>query len=107
MEKFFALIVLSIFTEAIITYLREFLPKLPPLALSIIIGIAAAVLYRADAPALLGLHSGVPYVGEVITGFIVARGSNYVYDLIGRFTNMDFKPLEGVVIEDDTKEYHL
>ena len=104
MEKFFALIVLSIFTEAVITYLRELLPKLQPLTLSIIIGIVAAVLYKADAPALLGLHSGVPYVGEVITGFIVARGSNYVYDLIGRFTNMDLVPLEGIVTEDDAKE---
>lgn len=109
MEKFFALIILSIFVEAIITYLRELFPILPPLGLSIGIGILSAVLYNVDAPALLGLVSPVPYVGAVMTGFVVARGSNYAYDLIGRFTNLDFKPLEpieGVAIDDNIKEYN-
>lgn len=107
MEKFFALIVMAVLVEAVITYLSEIRSFKSPLLWSIALGIAVSVIYKIDIPATLGITTDVPYVGSVLTGIIMARGSNYIYDLIGRFTNMDFKPLEAVTIEDDVKEYNL
>ena len=109
MEKFFALIVLAVFVEAAVTFIREMVPKLPPLPVSIVIGMAVTILYNLDALALFGVTTHVPYVGAALTGFFVARGSNYIYDKLGWLTKADFKqiePIEGIVIEDDVKEYN-
>lgn len=50
------------------------------LALIICLGIGA----RVDLFALLGLSLCVPYLGLVLTAIILARGSNFVHDLLGR-----------------------
>lgn len=101
MEKFFALIVLAILVEAIITYLGEIRSLKSPLIWSIVLGVAVSIVYQIDLPATLSITTDVPYVGSVLTGIIMARGSNYLYDLIGRFTNLYEKP------KDDTKEYNI
>ena len=49
------------------------------LALIICLGIGSAV----DLFALLGLTLGVKYLGVILTAIILARGSNFVHDLIG------------------------
>ena len=91
MEKFFALIVMAILVEAVITYIGEIRTFKSPLVLSLLLGVTLAVIYKIDLPATLGVVADVPYVGSVLTGIVMARGSNYLYDLIGRFTDMQFK----------------
>lgn len=49
------------------------------------IGIALAVLYQADILALVGLVSPVPFVGYIVTGLVIGRGSNFVNDFAGRW----------------------
>lgn len=97
MEKFFALIVMAILVEAVITYVKEIKSFKSPLITSILLGIFVSVIYKIDLPATLSITTEIPYVGSVLTGIIMARGSNYLYDLIGRFTDMQFKT--------DTKEF--
>ena len=87
MEKFFALIVLAILVEAIITYLAEIRSLKSPLVGSLVLGIIVSVVYKIDLPATLSITTDIPYVGSILTGIIMARGSNYLYDLIGRLTN--------------------
>ena len=87
MEKFFALIVLAILVEAIITYLSEIRSFNSPLIWSILLGVGVSIVYQIDLPATLSITTDVPYVGSVLTGIIMARGSNYLYDLVGRLTN--------------------
>ena len=55
--------------------------RLAALVISIIIclGIGSQV----DLFALLGLTIGTPYLGVLLTAIILARGSNFVHDLIG------------------------
>lgn len=98
MEKFFALIVMAILVEAVITYVKEIKSIKSPLITSILLGILVSVIYKIDLPATLSITTEIPYVGSVLTGIIMARGSNYLYDLIGRFTDMKFKNV-------DTKEF--
>jgi hypothetical protein len=49
------------------------------IALVVCLGIGA----RVDLFALLGLSLCVPYLGLVLTAIILARGSNFVHDLLG------------------------
>ena len=55
--------------------------KYVPLAL----GVLAAVAYKVDILASLGVVSSVPFVGSVVSGLIIGRGSNYVNDIVSRF----------------------
>jgi len=48
---------------------------------SLVLGIGAAVAYRVDIPAMLGLVSSYSLVGFVVSGLIIGRGANYVNDI--------------------------
>ena len=55
---------------------------------SIFLGIIIAVAYKLDLPAHFNLKSQIPYVGCVLTGILLSRGSNYIFDLIDKLTNV-------------------
>jgi len=56
--------------------------------IALMVGVAAAILYRADLPGLVGLDPITPEVSWVATGIIVARGANYLSDLLGRLADL-------------------
>lgn len=83
--EYFTLIYLAIIVEGMITYVKEFFVngKMKwEMLISILIGVLVAVSYEIDLFALVGLKSIVPYLGSVLTGILISRGSNYVFDLI-------------------------
>ena len=50
---------------------------------TLIIGIALAILSGADLCAAVGI--GLPsVVGQIVTGILISRGSNYLHDLIAK-----------------------
>ena len=50
---------------------------------TLIIGIALAILSGADLCAAVGI--GLPaIVGQIVTGILISRGSNYLHDLISK-----------------------
>lgn len=49
---------------------------------SLVVGIAAAVAYKIDILAMAGLTAAYPYVGFVISGLVIGRGSNYLNDIV-------------------------
>lgn len=50
-----------------------------------VIGVVLCVAYGADVLSLLGYTSLFSaYVGQVLTGLLIGRGSNYINDLISR-----------------------
>lgn len=51
--------------------------------ITIIVGIALAYAFNADMFIPLGLVVN-HYIGMVLTGIVMSRGSNYVSDLVGR-----------------------
>lgn len=79
-----SLIVFAILIEAVITNIRwaienEFTwVKVS----SLVLGILLAVVYQIDLVSQLGFTAVVPYVGSVLTGVILSRGSNVVYEVI-------------------------
>lgn len=84
MNLIYALI-LSILVEALISYAKDIYQNRKlcwEYLLSIAIGLGLAFAYQIDLVALaLGIDSQIPYMGIIITGIVISRGSNYVFDL--------------------------
>ena len=87
----FAVIAFAILVEGIVEYFKLAFPRFGMSQLivpvTVLLGVAVCVLYGCDLLAVMGLVTPVPYVGNVLTGILVARGSNYIYDVIGKFTD--------------------
>ena len=85
MTEFFAIILMAIVVEGVVTYVKEWFVN-KNVAWQQILAVALVILvaigYGADLFALFGLASTIPYLGAVLTGVLIARGSNYIFDLI-------------------------
>ena len=89
--EWFCVIAFAIIVEGIVEYIKlasvRFAESAFVIPVTIVLGVAVCILYGCDILAVMGLNAAVPYVGNVLTGVIAARGSNYAYDLIGKFTD--------------------
>lgn len=50
-----------------------------------VVGVGLCLAYAVDILAVIGLAGRVPFVGEIMTGLLIGRGSNYVNDFIERW----------------------
>lgn len=91
MQQFIGFLLLVVFTEGIITYVNNFFvskePKWQQVA-SLLIGELMAIGYQADLLKLFGLEAQIPYLGIVMSGIVISRGSNYVFDLIKKLISV-------------------
>ena len=90
-NKTFGIASFAILIEVIITYLNQFFVQENfcwQITLSIVLGIVIAVIYKLDLPACFNLKSDIPYVGSVLTGILLLRWSNYVFDLTTKLLNI-------------------
>ncbi|NLJ31475.1 MAG: hypothetical protein GX424_07750 [Clostridiales bacterium] len=81
----FGVAFLAVIVEGVITYGKELFVSGKihwQMLCSVLLGVLTAVAYGLDIPAAAGLKTGVPYLGCVLTGILISRGSNYVFDLI-------------------------
>ncbi|KPL72249.1 hypothetical protein ADN00_15645 [Ornatilinea apprima] len=84
MEGFLIFIAASLLIEAVVTNIKWVLeggynwPRITAL----VVGIGVAVIFQLDLFAALTMIGIVPFVGFVLTGIILARGANFVNDLI-------------------------
>lgn len=82
---------LSIIVESVITYFKEFFVYgyfSISMIFSIILGISIAIIYKLDLPECFNLKSTVPYIGNILTGLLISRGSNYIYDVLKIVTDI-------------------
>jgi len=90
MEDVSKIAITAMLVEGVITYINEFFVSgLAPwqMILSLVLGIVIAVAYKFDLPKYLKMESQIPYVGCILTGILISRGSNYLYDLISTLTS--------------------
>lgn len=83
--NFFSILFLSIIIEGLITYIKEFFVKGKiqwQMIISIVVGVLVTAAYQVDILSLVGLQSPIPYLGSILTGILISRGSNYIFDLI-------------------------
>lgn len=91
MEKFFGLVILSIIIEGVVTYVRTWIVDKHvqwQQIMTCVLGLIIAVAYRLDLIALFGYESSLPYLGNVLTGILLSRGSNYIFDLIKKLLSV-------------------
>ena len=77
--------------EGIITYFNEFFVSGDApwqMILSLVLGTVVAIAYKFDLPKYLNMESNVPYVGCILTGILISRGANYIYDLLTKINVM-------------------
>lgn len=90
MEGFMLILLSSILIEAVINIITNVKEEetswkyWASLGLGLVLGVAVAVNWNIDFFSLVGFPPGrIPYLGAVLTGLIISRGSNYVSDLVG------------------------
>lgn len=84
------MIMVAILIEGIVTYFNEFFVSgnMPwQMICSLVLGIIMSVSYKLDLPKYLGLKSLIPYIGSILTGILISRGSNYLFDILKVITN--------------------
>ena len=77
----------AIAVKATITYINQFFVDGEfcwEMLLSIILGVFISIAYEIDIPKYHELNSRIPYLSNIITGILISRGSNYIYDLIAK-----------------------
>ena len=90
-NKFAEIISFAVLIESLITYSKEFLVGNNfsfSMILSVLLGVMISIAYGLDLPEHLNLKSSIPCVGNILTGVLISRGSNYVYDILKAITNM-------------------
>lgn len=90
-NKLLEIISFAVLIEGIITYFNQFFIDghfSLSMLFSIILGILIAISYKLDIPEYFNLKSSVPYIGSVLTGILISRGSNYMYDILKTITNI-------------------
>ncbi|MDO4809966.1 MAG: hypothetical protein Q4A04_08415 [Eubacteriales bacterium] len=90
--EFLAVFFLAIVVEGIVEHIKQGFPVIADktwaiLLITWLIGIGGCLVFGIDVFDLLKIRAKVPFAGEIITGMLIARGSNYMYDLIGKFTD--------------------
>ncbi len=84
---FFSALVLAFMVEALLEYVlgiwfvpmsEQLRPKIL-MAIGLVLGIALCLSYQVDLLAELGLQPSI--VGQVLTGAVVGRGSDYLHGL--------------------------
>lgn len=88
--EYFGLFFLAVIVEGVITYINQFFVKGVlkwEMVFSILLGVFVAVAYGVDMLAMVGMKTPIPLVGSILTGILISRGSNYVFDLIKTLTS--------------------
>ena len=91
-EKILSVIMFAILIEGTVEYVKLAIQKkmcgeiIGAFAFAVVIAIA----YKLDfIEAYMGIEPIIPYLGNVLTALVMARGSNYMFDLIGKFTEAE------------------
>ena len=91
MEGVQTIIILAFLVEAIYTNLRMIWDsekfdwnRLGALLVSVVVSVFASV----DIFPALGINMIVPYVGSVLTGILISRGANVIFDVLKKINEM-------------------
>lgn len=91
MEGIQAVIILAFLVEAIYTNLRMMWDsnkfdwnKLGALLVAVIVSVFAGV----DVFPAVGINMIVPYIGSVLTGILISRGANVIFDVLKKINEM-------------------
>ena len=86
-----ALVFFAILIEGMVEYVKLGIQKhiCPEIIAAMLGGLVVSFGFHLDLFSAVGITTDVPYISNVLTGIIISRGSNYVFDLIGKFTESE------------------
>ena len=84
MQGITQIIAVSILIEALVEYGKQ-LRKQPILIATVVISILMGFLFRVRVFELIGLET-YQMADTILSGILISRGSNYIYDLVGKMT---------------------
>jgi hypothetical protein len=87
-----AVILFAILIEGTVEYIKLSIQKkmCAEIIGAFLFALVISIAYKLDFfYAWLGLEPIIPYLGNVLTALVMARGSNYMFDLIGKFTEAE------------------
>jgi hypothetical protein len=64
---------------------------------ALVIGVLVAVGGGLDLPKQVGIEMHIPYLGMILTGILISRGSNFMHDLLIKLQKPD--PLKDLIGE--------
>ena len=90
MEKLLMLVVVAIIAESVWETLKMTwqdgklcIDRIGALVVSMLIVFGT----RLDILALLGIETVIPFLGIILTGVLISRGSNFIHDLLVKLSN--------------------
>ena len=104
-EIIFAVLFFAILIEGTVEYIKLAIQKSIywEIIVSFVVSCVCTIGYKLDfVEALIGIEPGIPYLGNIISGLVVSRGSNYVFDLVGKFTGA-VKEMDSVLEGDEAR----
>lgn len=82
------ILIFSFIMESVITYFKSFFFNNTEFhltfILSILFGVLIAICYDLDILAKTGIKSKFPMVNNILTGILLSRGSNFIYELVNK-----------------------
>lgn len=84
MQAIGLIFILAVLVEGIIEYLGTAIPQAFKAYVAALFAVVVCLAYNADLLALLGYPAAYPYVGAILTGLVIGRGSNYLNDIVSR-----------------------
>lgn len=88
-EIIFSVLFFAILIEGTVEYVKLAIQKSVYWEIIVAFAVSCVITigYHLDfVKALIGIEPGIPYLGNIISALVVSRGSNYVFDLVGKFT---------------------
>lgn len=89
MEIFAQVILFAVLVEAVVEGIKSVKEDgriNSVVALSMLVSLIASLAFDIDLFAMAGFSTAVPYIGAVLSSVIISRGSNYVSDIVSKFT---------------------
>ena len=84
-NKLIGITTFAVLVEGIITYTNQFIVDNHfcwKMLLSLVLGVIIAISYDLDVPSYFNLNPKIPFIGNILTGILLSRGSNYIFDLL-------------------------
>ena len=86
-DVFFALVFCAIILEGITTYVQTIVVERKiawQVVMTICAGVITAIAFNVDLFRIIGISSVIPFFGSFLTGILMSRGSNYIFDIISK-----------------------
>ena len=84
--QFFALVFLAVIVEGLVEWIKTIYKsgkfQISQL-IALVVGIVVCIGAEVDIFEIVNVPIAWPYVGSVLTGVLISRGSNYIHELIG------------------------